>query len=151
MSLRIRSLAASDREGWDPLWRGYLAHYREDLPAEVTERSFARLAAGADASWGHVAVGDGGVLVGLAHALLHASSWSIGGYAFLEDLYVAPPARGGDVGRALIAAVADEARRRGATKLYWQTQAYNGRARSLYDQVGDLSSSVLYERELVEP
>jgi len=34
---------------------------------------------------------------------------------------------------------------RGAGRLYWHTQEYNGRARSLYDQVAHLTSFVVYE------
>jgi hypothetical protein len=42
--------------------------------------------------------------------------------------------------------VYEEADRRGAAKTYWQTQQYNGRARSLYDQVGHVTSFIVYER-----
>ena len=34
---------------------------------------------------------------------------------------------------------------RGSDRLYWHTQQYNGRARSLYDQVGRSTSFVVYE------
>jgi hypothetical protein len=42
--------------------------------------------------------------------------------------------------------VYEEADRRRAAKTYWQTQQYNGRARSLYDQVGHVTSFIVYER-----
>jgi GNAT superfamily N-acetyltransferase len=58
---------------------------------------------------------------------------------------VAPSARGHDVGRALLEAVGRAARERGADRVYWHTQQYNGRARSLYDQVGRPTSFVVYE------
>jgi GNAT superfamily N-acetyltransferase len=130
------------------LWEGYLAFYREDLPSAVTAETFRRLCAGAEGMFGLVACDADDRPVGVAHAVLHASTWSTGGYCYLEDLYVDPAARGGDVGRLLIDAVAASATARGATKLYWQTQSFNGRARSLYDQHGHLSSSVVYERDL---
>ena len=41
-----------------------------------------------------------------------------------------------------------QARGLGAETLYWHTQAFNGRARSLYDTVGQLTSHVHYERNL---
>jgi hypothetical protein len=34
---------------------------------------------------------------------------------------------------------------RGANRLYWHTQQYNGRARSLYDQVAQPTSFIVYE------
>jgi hypothetical protein len=51
----------------------------------------------------------------------------------------------GDVGRDLIVAAKQAAEARGADRLYWHTQQYNGRARSLYDQVGHPTSFVVYE------
>ena len=50
-----------------------------------------------------------------------------------------------DVGRALLLAVKEAAVARGADRVYWHTQQYNGRARSLYDQVGQPTSFVVYE------
>lgn len=147
-SATVRPLRPDDHDAWLGLWDGYLRFYREELPADLTAAVFARLCAGEDRSFALVACDEADRPVGLAHAVLHASTWSLGGYCYLEDLFVAPEARGGDVGALLIGAVAAGATERGATKLYWQTQAFNGRARSLYDQQGRLSSSVVYERDL---
>lgn len=144
----VRPLRPDDHRAWSALWDGYLRFYREDLPPGTTAETFRRLCAGTDGVFGLVACGPAGEPVGFAHALLHPSTWSLGGYCYLEDLYVAPAGRGGDVGRDLIEAVAAEAEARGATRLYWHTQAYNGRARSLYDGVAQLSSEVVYHRDL---
>ena len=46
-----------------------------------------------------------GKLVGLAHCVRHRGTWNIGDMCYLEDLFVAPSARGKGVGRALIEAV----------------------------------------------
>jgi GNAT superfamily N-acetyltransferase len=61
---------------------------------------------------------------------------------------VAPHARGAHVATALIEATAAEAHKRGVQRLYWQTQQFNGPARSLYDKVGRLTSMVVYERDV---
>ncbi len=58
---------------------------------------------------------------------------------------MAPSARGHDAGRALLVAVSEAGAARGADRVYWHTQQYNGRARSLYDQVGRPTSFVVYE------
>jgi GNAT superfamily N-acetyltransferase len=147
-ALTIRPLRPDDHRAWGILWDGYLRFYREELAPEVTAESFRRLCAGVDGVFALVACGEDGEPVGFAHAILHPSTWSPAGYCYLEDLYVDPGARGGDAGRLLIDAVAAGAEQRGATKLYWHTQAFNGRARSLYDQVGHLSSEVVYHRDL---
>jgi len=144
----VRPLRADDREAWDALWSAYLRFYRHELTEAVTERTFSRLCGGGDDLFGLVAVDGDDRPVGFAHVLLHASTWSPTSVCYLEDLYVDPAARGGATGRALVEATAAQARGRGATDLYWRTQAFNGRARSLYDQVARLSSDVLYEVEL---
>ncbi len=64
------------------------------------------------------------------------------------SFYVDPAARGGSVARELFAAIYAEARRRGADRVYWHAQQFNGPARSLYDTVGRLTSFVVYEEEL---
>ena len=49
------------------------------------------------------------------------------------------------VTEATFARLRDE---RGAERVYWHTQQYNGAARSLYDTVGNLTSFIVYEHEL---
>jgi GNAT superfamily N-acetyltransferase len=87
-----------------------------------------------------------GRLAGLAHLVFHPSTWASQPYCYLEDLFVAPPARGSGLSRQLIDAVYAEADRRGAARVYWETQEYNGAARSLYDLVAHRTSFVVYER-----
>jgi GNAT superfamily N-acetyltransferase len=57
----------------------------------------------------------------------------------MNDLFVAPHARGagaGRVGEALIAACAERCRAHGAVALTWQTAFDNERAQALYDRIG---------------
>ena len=54
----------------------------------------------------------------------------------MNDLYVAPEARGSGAADALISACADECRRHGAAELTWQTAKDNARAQRVYDRVG---------------
>lgn len=148
MSDPIRLLRATDRPAWDVLWAGYLRFYRAELDPVVTDLTFRRLCDQEDGMFGLVAVDGDDRPVGLSHAIVHPSTWSATGYTYLEDLFVSPSARGGDLARKLIDATAAAGRERGSDRLYWQTQQYNGAARSLYDTVGQLTSFVVYERSL---
>jgi GNAT superfamily N-acetyltransferase len=141
----IRPLADTDFAAWQPLWQGYLRFYRAAVSDEVTADTFRRLAAGADGLAGFVA-DDGGELVGLAHLVFHPSTWSSRPYCYLEDLFVSRSARGSGAARELLDAVFAEAERRGAARMYWETQEFNGPARALYDQVAHRTSFVIYER-----
>jgi GNAT superfamily N-acetyltransferase len=151
----IRALTADDYTGWLPLWQAYLRFYRGEVGDEVTRQTFSRLSGGLDGMTGLVAEdpaggspggGSPGALAGLAHLVFHPSTWAREPYCYLEDLYVAPSARGSGLSRQLIDAVYAEADRRGAARVYWETQEYNGAARSLYDLVAHRTSFVVYER-----
>jgi len=144
----IRALTADDYPAWLPLWRDYLRFYRGEVSDEVTLGTFRRLAGGLDGMTGLVAEDPAGTgsLAGLAHLVFHPSTWASQPYCYLEDLFVVPPARGSGLSRQLIDAVYAEADRRGAARVYWETQEYNGAARSLYDLVAHRTSFVVYER-----
>lgn len=146
--ITVRRLESGDRENWQPLWDAYLRFYRAKLPAHVSDATFARLIDADGDLVGLVALGaDSGVL-GLAHLVFHASTWAQAPSCYLEDLFVAPAGRGSGVAKRLIEAAYETARARGASRVYWMTQAFNGPARSLYDTVAGLTSFVVYEREL---
>jgi GNAT superfamily N-acetyltransferase len=148
--ITIRELRSEDYDGWAELWSGYLRFYRVEIGAQVTARTFAHLCDATDGMFALVAVEDGvsDGLVGLAHSVVHPSTWSLTGYCYLEDLFVAPAARGSNVARSLIEATVAAARKRGVERVYWHTQQFNGAARSLYDTVGRLTSMVVYERDV---
>lgn len=147
MSFEIRPLQPTDRAAWNPLWQGYLVFYESaDLPAEITESTWSRLMDPAVDPHGLAAVDATGRLVGFTHYLFHRSTWSIGPYCYLEDLYVDPAVRGGGTGKALIEAVYAAADAAGASRVYWLTQHFNARARRLYDHVGELTPFIRYER-----
>jgi GNAT superfamily N-acetyltransferase len=143
----VRRLRPADRDRWQQLWLGYQRFYRADVPPEVTDVTFAKLCHGGGMV-GLVAVDQSDQPVGLAHLVFHPATWSAQESCYLEDLYVDPAVRGGVVSRALFQAIDEQARRHGADRVYWHTQQFNGRARSLYDTVGRLTSYVMYEREL---
>jgi GNAT superfamily N-acetyltransferase len=54
----------------------------------------------------------------------------------MNDLYVAPAARGAGLADRLIAACVERCSARGAARLEWQTAPENLRAQAVYDRVG---------------
>ena len=86
-----------------------------------------------------IARGPAGAAVGFATVFWTWSTTRAARIAVMNDLFVAPEARGaggGRVGEALIAACAERARARGAVSVTWQTALDNGRAQALYDRIG---------------
>jgi len=73
---------------------------------------------------------------------------SVGDTCYLQDLFTEEPARGLGIGRRLILAVANEARLKNATGLYWHTHVSNLAARRLYDKVATDTEFVVYRMKL---
>ena len=146
-NLEIRPLRLDERADWEPLWKGYQLFYKVAIPEEATRVTWARLHDPAEPMEALGAYMDGR-LRGIAHYLFHRSCWTIGNYCYLQDLFVAETARHLGLGRALIAAVEERARRAGASRLYWLTHESNAAARALYDQLAERSGFIQYRKLL---
>lgn len=143
----IRPVRPGEREAWEALWSGYLDFYQAAIGPEMRDLTWERLHDPQVPLHALVAEEDGG-LVGLVHYLYHVSAWTTGAYCYLQDLYTAPEARGRGVARALIEAVASEAGRAGADRVYWLTMEDNAPARALYDTLADRPGFIQYRRIL---
>jgi GNAT superfamily N-acetyltransferase len=141
----IRPIGESERVAWNPLWAGYLAFYKSELRPEISDLTWDRFH---DPDEQIFALGGyvDGELMGIAHYLFHRSTWAPHRYCYLEDLFVAPAARGRGLGRALIEAVYEKARVANASRVYWLTQSNNTQARILYDNVADNLGFIQYRR-----
>lgn len=145
----IRTLKATDRQAWQPLWEGYLMFYQVDLADDVTDITYARFLDEHEPIFCLVAEDAQRQLVGLVHYQFHRSTWSKGHSCYLEDLFVATDARASGVGRQLIASVHDKATEAGCSCVYWQTQAHNTQAQRLYNQVAQLTDYIQYKQPIV--
>ncbi len=140
-------LTAADHDDWLALWSGYLEFYESELTTVQTELTFTRLVADVQLH-GAIARDDAGRAIGIVHWLTHPATWSAGPYCYLEDLFVAPDARGAGTGAALIAHVRSWAGEHDCTKVYWLTKHGNRAARALYDRVAADTGFVHYSIEL---
>lgn len=146
MTITIRPLQPGDDAAWRPLWKAYLDFYESALPEEVTATTFGRLS---DPDIAHqrglIAEVDGRA-IGFVHVIIHAHNWRLEDVCYLQDLFVAPEARGSGAGRALIEAVYALADANGTPSVYWLTQEFNASARQLYDRVATLTPFIKYQR-----
>ena len=131
--MTIRDHIAADEAGWRRLWAGYLAFYGEDLPEAVTAATWRRILDPTSTIFARLAERDGR-LVGMTVNVLHEGTWSAAPICYLEDLFVAPEARGAGIGRALISDLIAVGKARGWSRLYWHTKSGNSEARRLYDR-----------------
>lgn len=157
--LRLGPLRPQDRAAWEPLARGYKAFYETEVSDAGYEAAWQRLMAGGVmlglGAWlpGTTAASAPGQperLVGIAHALFHASTWSTGN-CYLQDLFTADDARGRGVAEALIGHLAVLAHAQGMDRLHWLTQQSNARARRLYDRVAVHKGFIRYDHPMPLP
>lgn len=139
----IRPATAADFDVWWPLWRGYQAFYKTDIPHETTLTTWRRLLAPEEPM--HVALAEAdGAVAGFVHYIEHRSCWTTGNYMYLQDLFVTPGLRGGGVGRQLIDFVYREASALGCSRVWWLTHETNTDAMLLYDRIAQKSGFVQY-------
>ena len=139
----IRAALPSDEPAWRSLWRGYCDYYEADVPEAVTNRTWKRIL-DPDAQVMCLVAEAEGKAVGFANCVVHENTWETQAVCYLEDLYVAPGARGRGIGGALLEWLRNAMRAEGWARLYWMTRQDNARARRLYDRYAQADDFVRY-------
>ena len=145
----VRLMTAGDRASFLLAWHDYCA--AEGIRSADTEPSslFQRLL---DPGTGQgclvVAANNGAPIVAFVTFCLHHHTFSSRQICYVEDLYVAPPARRQGMGKALMIALEQTGRRLGWGRLYWHTDTTNTAAQALYDSMATRQTVVTYELSL---
>ncbi len=140
----VRPVQEADLPEWKGLYQQYADFYQVPMPPEVLETVWRWLHDPQHETEGLVAEHNGR-LVGLAHFRRMPSPLRGGDIGFLDDLFVAPEARGLRLGEALMERLRNLAQERGWAKVRWITADDNYRARGLYDRVGQKTGWNTYE------
>ena len=142
----VDALRAEDHETWTALHRGYLDFYEVTDPERVSPAIWAWLT-DPDHELECVVVrpAPGAPPVGMAHFRPFVRPLAAATACFLDDLFVAPAARGSGAVDALLAALQQVSRDRGWTQVRWITRESNARARSTYDRLARQTDLVTYE------
>ncbi len=147
MTLEIRAVTPADQAAWLPLWQGYLAFYRSELPAATSAMTWQRFLDPGEPTHAALAWRDGQA-VGLVQWIFQRSNWSIENSCYLQDLFVAAEARATGIGRRLIEHVYAQARASGTTRVHWLTEEDNHAGRQLYERIAERSGFIQYRKSL---
>ncbi len=132
----ISRVTQSDLEELLPLMRAYCDFYEVDPPDDaLLALSRALLADPAREGVQLIARHDGEA-VGFATIYWSWATTIASRIGVMNDLYVAPTARGSGAADELILACLEECRQHGAVELTWQTAKDNERAQRVYDRIG---------------
>ncbi|MFF3905163.1 GNAT family N-acetyltransferase [Streptomyces sp. NPDC001848] len=134
------ALGRLDRETWSPL------HAVQPRPQPPYEPFYSERFGPRD----HLVAERDGTLVGYIRLGFPTSLACNSHVRQIQGLAVAEEARGAGVGRALLRAAQDEARRRGARRITLRVLGHNTPARALYESEGFMVEGVLPEEFLLE-
>ena len=119
-----------------PLVRGYCDFY-EVSPSDDELLALARALIADPARDGvQLLARDGEEAIGFATVYWSWATTIASRIGVMNDLFVAPAARGTGAAEQLILACVEECRQHGAAELTWQTAPDNERAQRVYDRVG---------------
>jgi len=142
----IRPLEQQDREQWQLIWGEYLKFYETKLPLETYSETFSRLTDSNNTNQNCLVAHSGENLHGLVHYIFHADNWETTDVCYVQDLFTLKEVRRQGIAKALIQAVYKAADTNGTPSVYWMTQEFNKKARTLYDQIASLTPFIIYER-----
>ena len=146
--MQLRSLKPNDYSQWLNLWKGYQAFYQVELDDLVTETTFSRLLDETEEMYCLVVEDHQQKLIGLVHYIFHRSTWTVGNYCYLQDLFVDQNVRTQGLGRKLIEAVYEKAAQQNCSRVYWLTHESNVQARQLYDNIAINAGFIQYRKNL---
>jgi GNAT superfamily N-acetyltransferase len=145
---RVVKLAAEHRDDWERLYAGYAGFYQVEQTPEMRARVWEWIHDPEHEVEGLVALDGHARAIGLAHFRAFARPLAASTGGFLDDLFVAPEARGFGAAQALIEAIAAIGRERGWSVVRWITAEDNDRARAVYDRLAARTRWVTYDLKL---
>jgi GNAT superfamily N-acetyltransferase len=145
MDFEIRNTRDRDFFNWLPLFADYGTFYGTPVPDEKALLVWSWITEETHGLSALVAQDADGNLVGLAHYRTFARPLAGGTGIFIDDLFVAPDARGNGIATALIERVTEIARAQRSDIVRWITAPDNDEAQVLYDKVAARTDWVTYD------
>lgn len=144
-----RPATSEDRAEWRVLFNDYADFYGVPMDDTIAGRVWAWLLDPAHVLEGLVACEADGEIVGIAHVRACPRPLAGRDVGFVDDMYVAPEARGSGAADALVEALRALAAERGWSTLRWITQHFNERGRAFYDRyTGGPSDFIMYQLDV---
>lgn len=143
----IRKIEKQDYNQWLKLWNLYLEFYGNELSNDIKLATFQRIVY-ANSGMRAFVCEKQGEIVGMVHFIYHASTWSLGNYCYLQDLYVLESHRNLGIATQLIEAVYRDADENNASRVYWLTHESNRTAIKLYEKIADNAGFLQFRKNL---
>jgi ribosomal protein S18 acetylase RimI-like enzyme len=146
--LTVEPMTRNDRREWEALYRGYAEFYRVPMNDHILDSVWSWIHDDGNAFYGRIARRDSGEALGFIHCRSMPSPLRGVVVGFLDDLFVAPPARGQGVVEALFEALREIGRSQGWPFIRWITAEDNYRGRAVYDRIAQRTGWTTYQMEI---
>ena len=144
---RVRGLTGDDQRVWRQLFDGYAAFYKLEMDDATAQRVWDWLLDPDHPLEGLLVERADGSVVAMGHVRSCPRTLSGCDLGFLDDMFVAPEARGSGAADALFRELERLARARGWPAVRWITQHFNYRGRSFYDRyTGGPTDFIMYQQ-----
>jgi GNAT superfamily N-acetyltransferase len=145
MTVTVRRVEDNEFFTWLDLYAGYGEFYEQPVTDEKALLVWSWLSDPENELEAWFAVDEEGTPIGLAHVREFVRPLDGSKGLYLDDLFVAPDARGAGAGTALLNRLKETAKERGLTVVRWITAEDNETARRLYDAVAEKTTWVTYD------
>lgn len=145
---RARPATEPDRPAWEELFAGYCAFYERPSSPQQRHQVWSWIEAGTIRCLLAVpAASPDQAAIGFAHVRPCPSPLRGAMTGYLDDLFLAPDARGTGAFKVLIAAIRELSAAEGWGLVRWITAADNVRARAAYERTATRTDWVTYQLE----
>lgn len=145
MTTTVRRVDDGEFFTWLDLYAGYGEFYDSPLTDERAVLVWSWLTDPSHELEAYFAVNESGDPIGLAHVRVFARPLAGSHGLFLDDLFVAPDARGEGAATAILESLRDRARDEGFSVVRWITASDNAPAQRVYDRVAQKTEWVTYD------
>lgn len=145
MTVSVNPVAPDDREQWEVLYHGYAEFYRVPMNGDILDSVWGWIHDTNNPFFGLIAKDETGRALGLMHCREMPSPLRGALVGFLDDLFVAPEARGQGVVEELYTALNRLGKEQGWPFIRWITAENNYRGRAVYDKLSEKTHWVTYQ------
>jgi GNAT superfamily N-acetyltransferase len=145
--VKVARVTPADRADWEHLWQAWQDYMDGDVPNAITGKSWDMMMRPDSGLYALLARAADGEAIGFAHVSATPFAWVGEPILFLQDLFVAEPARGRGIGEALLKAVYGLADELGASQVFWMVDEDDARLQGFYARHGVRTPYLRYMRK----
>ena len=148
MGINVKHLCESDKGDWQQLYHAYAEFYKMAMEQETLDAVWSWILNENKEFFGIIARDDKNQALRLMHFRSMPSPLRGSNVGFLDDLFIVPEARGGDVVDALYQELNKVGSEEDWPFIRWITAEDNYRARNVYDKISARTSWITYQLDI---